>query len=208
MKVVFLKDKSPSIINDVKVRYSAGSPRLGTITVRLSLWPSVLHVKSCSVMQNVCSADTLSLSSYCFCHFSSFFPSNSCSGPWNPSFLSVPLHSAHLCRSNGLLVLIRPEWESALGSVSWSYRKHLWLHLCAHCDCGWRCAITCYWLGCCASHTTFAEQLVRAAWHSISPLLAFISLCSQSASSVFSEANKGLQVLPRCFWNNADVSDY
>lgn len=81
MKVVFLKDKSPSIINDVKVRYSAGSPRLGTITVRLSLWPSVLHVKSCSVMQNVCSADTLSLSSYCFCHFSSFFPSNSCSGP-------------------------------------------------------------------------------------------------------------------------------
>lgn len=22
------------------------------------------------------------------------------------------------------------------------------------------------------------------------------------------QANKGLQVLPRCFWNNADVSDY
>lgn len=205
MKVVFLKDKSPSIINDVKVRYSAGSPRLGTITVNgLSLTFCFTRQILLSNAERLLCRHFVSL----VLLFLSFFPTVVLGHRWNPSFLSVPLHSAHLCRSNGLLVLIRPEWESALGSVSWSYRKHLWLHLCAHCDCGWRCAITCYWLGCCASHTTFAEQLVRAAWHSVSPLLAFISLCSQSASSVFSEANKGLQVLPRGFWNNADVSDY
>lgn len=41
-----------------------------------------------------------------------------------PSFLSVPLDSAHLYRSNVLLVLIRPEWVAALGSIQWSNREH------------------------------------------------------------------------------------
>lgn len=40
------------------------------------------------------------------------------------SFLSVPLDSAHLYCASALLVLIRQEWVTDLGSVPWLHRKH------------------------------------------------------------------------------------
>lgn len=91
-----------------------------------------------------------------------------------PSFLCVPLDSAHLYRSSALLVLIRPEWVTALGSIPWSHRKHhrltakyvfvcrcVTMHTCAH-VCVRSCIFVCVLLRVMLSvsllsHITFAK---------------------------------------------------